>query len=133
MTTRRKTSLSFVTWNIRGLKNPHKKLQNMLNILRRFESDIVFIQETHIGMKDKILKNIVEDESGMKWKVYFTVHSSRSKGVAILIRNNLQFEYICHDEDCSGGYVVLFCRLMENCSLLLMCTNIIKTNWSWID
>lgn len=79
MTSRRKTSLSFVTWNICGLKNPPEKLPNLLNILRRFE--------------------------------YFTVHSSRSKGVAILIRDNLQFEYICHDEDCSGGYVVLFCRL----------------------
>ncbi|XP_016403362.1 uncharacterized protein LOC107736473, partial [Sinocyclocheilus rhinocerous] len=30
---------------------------------------------------------------------------------AILIKNEKTFNYICHDEDYSGGYIVLFCHL----------------------
>ncbi|XP_058258352.1 uncharacterized protein LOC131361332 [Hemibagrus wyckioides] len=125
----RKTSLRFVTWNIGGIKNPQPKCSNILKKLQELESDIVFLQETHIGPDDeqnKTVQNIflneeetIEDETEKKWNVYFTVHSSQSKGVAILIRENEHFEYICCDEDCSGGYIVLFCRMYGECYTLV--------------
>lgn len=105
------TTLRLVTWNVRGVKSTRdlpKKLSNLLSNLNKLKADIAFIQETHVGPK---CYKILEDEIGRDWKIFFTVHSSKSKGVAILIRNSVQFEYICHDEDYSGGYIVLFCNL----------------------
>ncbi|XP_017557477.1 uncharacterized protein LOC108429913 [Pygocentrus nattereri] len=110
MTSQPERELCFVTWNTQGIKETnnfqHKCLQweRTLNTLK---ADIAFLQETHVGLKDcDIYKWITKS-----WKVYFTVYSSRSKGVAILIRDDKDFEYICHDEDHSGRYIVLFCRL----------------------
>ncbi|XP_017317667.2 uncharacterized protein LOC108261273 [Ictalurus punctatus] len=102
-------SLFFVTWNTNGIRDTRKSPQKFSNIfksLRDLQADIVFIQETHVGTD---CYKILEDVPG--WKVFFTVHNSRSKGVVILIKDKVKFEYICHDEDFSGGYIVLFCRL----------------------
>ncbi|KAF4088324.1 hypothetical protein AMELA_G00083230 [Ameiurus melas] len=111
MTTQRKSSLLFVTWNTDGIKNTRhspNKSSDFLKILSDLRADIVFLQETHIGPKGY---KLLEDMTRNDWKAFFTVHNPRSKGVAILIRDKVSFEYICHDEDCSGGYIVLFCRL----------------------
>ncbi|KAF5907160.1 uncharacterized protein DAT39_003123, partial [Clarias magur] len=101
-----KARLRFVTWNTCGIKNPSHKFSNILSSLRSMRADIAFIQETHIGPNCYQILEKVEN-----WNVYFTVHNPRSKGVAIMIRHEVPFEYICHDEDSSGGYIVLFCRL----------------------
>ncbi len=45
------------------------------------------------------------------WQSFFTVYDSNSKGVAILIKDCVPFQYLSHDEDYSGGYLVLFCHL----------------------
>lgn len=95
-------TLCFVTWNICGIKNisPH------IDVLsKKIGAEIFFLQETHIGPNDKTLENLDS------WQSYFTVYDSRSKGVAILIKDGVSFQYICHDEDYTGGYLVLFCRL----------------------
>lgn len=95
-------TLCFVTWNICGIKNiiPH------IDVLsQKLGAEIVFLQETRIGPDDKTLEN----PDG--WQCFFTVYDSRSKGVAILIKNSVSFLHICHDEDYTGGYLVLFCRL----------------------
>ncbi|XP_017323738.3 uncharacterized protein LOC108265673 [Ictalurus punctatus] len=111
MTSQRKSSLRFVTWNTGGIKNTHHspdKSSDLLKIFSDLQADIVFLQETHVGPKGY---KLLEDMTKNDWKAFFTVHNPRSKGVAILIRDKVPFEYICHDEDCSGGYIVLFCRL----------------------
>ncbi|XP_060776455.1 uncharacterized protein LOC132885940 [Neoarius graeffei] len=109
MTSQTETSLRFVTWNIRGLKGPGK-LSKLLETLSNLQADIVFLQETHVE-PDYDLKKKVEDETEKTWTVFYTVHHPASKGVAILIKNTIPFEYKRHDEDCSGGYIVLFCHL----------------------
>ncbi|KAF7708202.1 hypothetical protein HF521_017259, partial [Silurus meridionalis] len=111
MTSQTKLSLRFVTWNTCGIKETQRspgKISKLLKTLQDLRADVVFLQETHLGPK---CYNILKENPGNNWKVYFTVHRPRSKGVAILIRDKVPFEYICHDEDCSGGYIVLFCRL----------------------
>ncbi|XP_053536195.1 uncharacterized protein LOC124627508 isoform X1 [Ictalurus punctatus] len=105
--------LCFVTWNTNGIKgkktsNSSAKISKLLNILSKLQADIVFMQETHVGPKCYQIFEKVEKEN---WHVFFTVYSPKSKGVAILIKKGVPFEYICHDEDCSGGYIVLFCYL----------------------
>ncbi|CAB1334585.1 unnamed protein product, partial [Coregonus sp. 'balchen'] len=63
--------------------------------------------ETHIGPKSY---NDINEVRG--WISYFTVYSPNSKGVAIQVNKNIpHYEYICHDEDYTGGYIMLFCRL----------------------
>lgn len=101
--------LRVVSWNTTGIrftKEKNPKLQLVLDELIKLKADVVFVQETHIGPQSyKVLENI------KGWRSFFTVHHPRSKGVAILIKNETIFRYICHDEDYSGGYIVLFCRL----------------------
>ncbi|KAI5620512.1 hypothetical protein C0J50_19979, partial [Silurus asotus] len=109
MTSRPESRLRFVSWNTNGIKDTtqsEEKISKLLDSLNNLQADVAFIQETHIGPD---CYKILEDVPG--WNVYFTVYSSRSKGVAILIKNTVPFEYICHDEDCNGSYIVLFCRL----------------------
>jgi len=92
---------------IRFTKEKSSKLELVLAELIKLKADIVFLQETHIGPQSyKALENI------KGWKSFFTVHHPRSKGVAILIKNKIKFRYICHDEDYSVGYIVLFCNLV---------------------
>lgn len=98
-------SIHLVSWNIRGLKT-RNKLCKVLQNLTEIEASIAFLQETHIGPGDE---KILEDLSG--WKSYFTVYNSNGRGVAILVKNDLQFKYLCHDEDYDGGYIVLFCQI----------------------
>ncbi|XP_053479803.1 uncharacterized protein LOC128607150 [Ictalurus furcatus] len=105
--------LCFVTWNTNGIKGKKTskssaKISKLLNSLSNLQADIVFMQETHVGPKCYQIFEKVEKEN---WHVFFTVYSPKSKGVAILIKKDIPFEYICHDEDCSGGYIVLFCSL----------------------
>lgn len=90
---------------IRYTKEKSSKRQLVLDDLVRLKADVAFLQETHIGPK---CYKALEDIPG--WRSYFTVHHPRSKGVAILIKNGTIFRYLCHDEDYSGGYIVLFCR-----------------------
>ncbi|XP_058241555.1 uncharacterized protein LOC131350745 [Hemibagrus wyckioides] len=102
-------SLSFLSWNTNGIRNTRKspqKFSKLLATLSKLQADIVFIQETHIGTSG--FQDLDEQKT---WDAFFTVHSNKSKGVAILIKKGIQFEYICHDEDYSGGYIVLFCYL----------------------
>ncbi|XP_048022724.1 uncharacterized protein LOC125253033 [Megalobrama amblycephala] len=105
-------TLRFVSWNVCGLKvkiNGRRKLNFVFEELNRQNAKIVFLQETHIGSKNhKILKDKAE---ALQWKCFFTVYDSQSKGVAILIKEDVPFQYFCHDEDYSGGYLVLFCHL----------------------
>lgn len=100
--------LRIVSWNTMGIrytKDKSYKLQPVLDVLVRLKADVAFLQETHIGPQCyKALEKITG------WRCYFTVHHPRSKGVAILIKNETIFRYLCHDEDYSGGYIVLFCR-----------------------
>ncbi|XP_017347357.1 uncharacterized protein LOC108278470 isoform X2 [Ictalurus punctatus] len=105
MTSNAETNLCFVSWNTNGIK---EKIVEILDVLCNLQADIVFLQETHVGPTTKCLQAI---NKAKNWKVYFTEYSSQNKGVAILIRDTVQFEYICHDVDSSGGYIVLFCHL----------------------
>lgn len=98
-------SLNIVTWNTNGIKI---KLPEVMDSLNSLKADIALIQETHVGPECYQIFVTFEQKN---WNVFFTVHSSSSKGVAILIKKDIQFEYICHDEDYNGGYIVLFCYL----------------------
>ncbi len=95
-------TINFITWNVNGLKRHRdqktKELQN---------ADVVFLQETHIGIGDE---NIIEDYKD-EWYIFYTKYTSSSKGSAILVRKKIYFEKILDEKDHCGAYVVLKCKL----------------------
>nr|XP_021323637.1 uncharacterized protein LOC100006143 isoform X1 [Danio rerio] len=94
-------TINFITWNVNGLKqNRDQKFQELQN------ADIVFLQETHIGVEDEQIEDYKKD-----WIVFYTKYTSSSRGTAILVRKSLDFEYISDDKDNRGAYVVLKCKL----------------------
>lgn len=46
------TPLRFISWNIRGMGNPVKRSKVFAH-LKRLNSDLVFLQETHLRVKDQ--------------------------------------------------------------------------------
>ncbi|XP_059365194.1 uncharacterized protein LOC132104034 isoform X1 [Carassius carassius] len=93
-------TINFITWNVNGLKRQRdQKFQELQN------ADIVFLQETHIGVGDII--EHYKDE----WDIFYTKYTSSRKGTAILVRKSLDFEHISNEKDNCGAYVVLKCKL----------------------
>uniref|UniRef100_A0A8C1AGB9 Nuclear GTPase SLIP-GC-like n=2 Tax=Cyprinus carpio carpio TaxID=630221 RepID=A0A8C1AGB9_CYPCA len=93
-------TINFITWNVNGLKRQRdQKFQELQN------ADVVFLQETHIGVRDII--EHYKDE----WYIFYTKYTSSSKGTAILVRKSLDFEHISDEKDNCGAYVVLKCKL----------------------
>eukprot|EP00063_Salmo_salar_P031269 XP_014006104.1 PREDICTED: uncharacterized protein LOC106574635 [Salmo salar] len=108
-------SLSIITWNICGVKPTKRSPNKCIDIMKCGRNgDIIFLQETHIGPNCyKVMERHGWEEMKIHWSSYFTVYSPNSKGVAILVNKKLKphYEYICHDEDYAGGYIVLFCHM----------------------
>ena len=80
---------NIVTLNVRGLNNSKKRKQ-IFQWLKDNRADIVFLQETFIT--EKLFPYV---NSSWKGECYHTpTDSTHSRGVSILIRDKLQFEYI---------------------------------------
>lgn len=109
--------LKLITWNTCGIRDTadvQQKKEMICQWLNEQQASVAFLQETHIGINN--VKH-VEDIHG--WKAFYSVHHPRSKGVAILIKNDLPFEYIKHDMDPTGSYIVLICKLYSKCFTLV--------------
>uniref|UniRef100_A0A8C7RTP2 exodeoxyribonuclease III n=1 Tax=Oncorhynchus mykiss TaxID=8022 RepID=A0A8C7RTP2_ONCMY len=109
-------SLSIITWNTCGVKptKDSNKLMDIMDYGEKQKADVILLQETHIGPNCyRKLEKHGRIKMERHWTSYFTVYSPRSKGVAILVNEKLKphYEYICHDEDYAGGYIVLFCQM----------------------
>lgn len=110
-------SLKLITWNTCGIRDTadvQQKKEMIGQWLNEQQASVAFLQETHIGINNV---RHVEDIRG--WKAFYSVHHPRSKGVAILINSYLPFEYIKHDVDPTGSYIVLICKLYGKCFTLV--------------
>ena len=100
--------------NVRGLGNS-AKCKSMLGWLSRI-GGIYFLQETYS-----------DEYSEKKWKsswkgdIYFAHGNSNSKGVAILIHDNLQVEVLEKIADKEGRFIALKVRINEETLLLCNC------------
>lgn len=80
--------LRICTWNIKGVHNNVKR-RKILAFLNRDHIDIALLQETHLN-----------DEEHLKLcqygyaKVFFSSFTSRSRGVAILVKKTYNFQYL---------------------------------------
>lgn len=110
-------SLKLITWNTCGIRDTadvQQKKEKICQFLNEQQASVAFLQETHIG-----INNIQHVKDIPGWKVFYSVHHPRSKGVAILIKNDLHFENIKHEKDPTGSYIVLICKLYSKCFTLV--------------
>ncbi len=94
-------ALKISTFNVRGI-NDNKKRSDLFDWLRKRNIDICLLQETHCSKE-------LENKWGCEWgyTAFWSSHSGRSRGVAILFKNS--FQYCLHNkyEDCEGRYIML--------------------------
>ena len=87
--------------NTQGLGDPGKR-RDVLDFLQNQNYSIICLQDTHFT---KNLENVITKEWG--YKVFFSSFDSRSRGVAIFMRNN--FEFTIHNtfKDNNGNILLL--------------------------
>lgn len=107
------TPLRFITWNIRGMGNPVKR-SKVFTHLKRLNSDIVFLQETHLQVKD-------HHRLQCPWvsQVFHSNFNSKARGVAILLSKKVQFTSTNVIADKNGRYLIVAGTLMQKKVLLV--------------
>lgn len=79
-------ALTFLTWNVRGVRDPIKR-SAVFTLLKQQRADVMVLVETHAeGSVQRALKR-----SWLGW-AYHSVHTTHSRGVSILIAKHTQFE-----------------------------------------
>ena len=89
----------FVTWNVKGLGRLLKRKQ-ILDYLNKERADIIFLQETHLLPLDHDRLR-----SGWVGKVFHSSYATNSRGVAILIRQNVPFMHEETKSDPNGRFI----------------------------
>ncbi|KAI5628117.1 hypothetical protein C0J50_8261, partial [Silurus asotus] len=105
--------IRFLSWNIRGMGNPIKR-SRVFTHLKRLRAEIVFLQETHLRVRD-------HHRLHRPW-VGQTFHSnfnSKARGVAILVNRSIQFSPTHTIADRNGRYVIVAGMLMQTKVLLV--------------
>lgn len=95
------TSLRFISWNIKGMGHPVKR-SKVFTHLKRLQSSVVFLQETHLQVKDHHRL-----QSSWVGQVFHSEFNSKSRGVAILINKNVSFSATKVIADKNGRYVIV--------------------------
>lgn len=98
-------TLRLCTWNIRGSHSPIKR-KKILLALKREKIDIAMLQETHLNDEEHLkLQQCGFDQ------VYFSSFTTKSRGVAILIRKNLSVKVTKCVKDRYGRFVLITASL----------------------
>lgn len=93
--------LKLCSFNVRGI-NDKKKRSDVFAWLKRKHCDIYLLQETH---STKDTENSWQSEWG--YKMFFSSHSSNSRGVAILLNNTFEFSLIKTIADPEGRFILI--------------------------
>lgn len=114
------SSLTFASWNVRGLGKP-TKINKVLSHLDSLGVKIAYLQETHLKTSDhmKIRRSWVAQS-------YHSLFNSKARGTAILIHKSLQFTASNVTADPGGRYVVVT-GLIANIPIIL--ANVYAPNW----
>lgn len=93
--------IKLVSWNVRGLGHSIKRAKVFAH-LNSLAADVLFLQETHIRPSEqKRLRCSWAD------KIYQSTFSSKARGVAIIIRKNIDFKHISTLCDPNGRYIIV--------------------------
>ena len=97
-----------VTLNARGLGD-FRKRREVFNMCHSKGYDIIFVQETH---STKRVENLWKSEFG--GKIYFSHGTSQARGVAILIRKNVNIDICDVERDADGRFLLVRTKYLEN-------------------
>ena len=100
--------LKVITLNTRGLRDSQKR-KTVLNWLKNNKADVVLLQETYFTPK---MKNILDREWGEHHYHSYT-DSCHSRGVSILLSNNLKIDHV-NVKTCSEGRKLLLNLSINN-------------------
>ena len=115
---------TLVSWNVRGLNHPAKR-SKVFSHLNKLKSDIVYLQETKLVNKDHSRLN-----RGGFTQIYHSEFNGKGRGVAILLRQDIQFEKSNVIRDKQGRYVLVQ-GMLFNRSVVL--ANVYAPNWDNVD
>ena len=98
-------SIKVSSVNCQGLQNQEKR-QDVISYFRNLDANIVCLQDTHWIQKD--LQNIKE-----LWGGECFIHGvkTNSRGVAILIKNNFEYEVLECNKDVDGKFLYLLLKI----------------------
>ena len=110
--------------NVRGICSFEKR-KGMFHWLRKSGADICFLQETYSTKE-------VEITWKKQWKgdMFFSHGSSHSKGVLVLVRDNLDFNLKSVKVDELGRYILLEATIQDSAFLLQYCAKRMPTNFA---
>lgn len=94
--------INVISWNINGCGNPTKR-RKVLTYLKSKNTDIVFIQESHIMGDEEAGKF----KRGWVGKVFHSSYSSKQNGVMILINKNLSCIILKQHNDKEGRIICI--------------------------
>lgn len=89
-------SLKFLSWNVRGLNIPQKRM-NTWETLQRYKIDVAMLQETHLLEMD-----ILKMQSNSYRVVAFSSFSKKARGVLILVKGSLNITDLGSGRDNQG-------------------------------
>ena len=92
--------LKILTVNCQGLGD-YKKRRDVLNYLHKKNCNIYFLQDTHFTTDEE---KIIISQWG--YKGIFSSYESNSRGVAILFKNNFDFQIKSTVIDNKGNYII---------------------------
>ncbi|XP_040285891.1 exodeoxyribonuclease-like [Bufo bufo] len=93
--------VKIVTWNVKGLRSPHKRLM-VLRHLKKLHADIALLQEMHLGAIDfRRMKKLWVGE------VIGSPSDGKKASVLILLHKRLHYKILTTDTDDSGRLATL--------------------------
>ena len=106
-------TLKIISMNCQGLRNSSKR-NDVLNFLKSKNIDILCLQDTHLLTCDL---DLVKDN----WDGEIILHgfNTYSRGVAILLKNTLQYKILSTHTDSSGNMIVLHMKCLDQTLLLI--------------
>ena len=99
--------VNIISWNVKGL-NHNVKRKKVLSHLQHLEVGIAMLQETHLRNRDHI--RIHRDWVG---QMFHSKFDGKSRGAAILIHKNIQFDATSTISDPNGRYVMVVGKLFQ--------------------
>lgn len=116
----KRAAIRFISWNVKGLNGPVKRAR-IFNHIKYLKCDVVFLQETHLLVKDQ-----VRLKKGWVGNVFHSNLNSKTCGTAILIHKRIQFSATTVTSDPQGRFVMVSGLLYHKPVVLI---NIYAPNW----
>ena len=96
------SDVKIASLNVNGLNNPIKR-KKVITKMKRENIHVIYLQETHLSQQEHSKLG----SFGYKNAFYSTFKNGPKRGVAILISNYVNFEFIKEIRDKEGRYVIV--------------------------